>query len=220
MGVGADDEAGAAVAEEADALFLARRLAVEVDHDRVCRLAERTGIEFAVEHREGIVERRHEDAADGVDNKRALAVLGINQRSATARRAPWVVRGADQLRRALDEHQRLALIPGVIAERDGIRSRVEEFLIDRLGDAKAAGGILAIDDDEVEGPVSDHAGQIFSDRGAPCPADHVTHEKNTQSFSSGNRTLSFPLAHNPAPRRAAARERLLFPATRRRCRPP
>ena len=60
--------------------------------------------------------------------------------------------GADQLRRALDEHQRLALIPGVIAERDGIGAGVEEFLIDRLGDAKTAGGILAIDDDEVELP--------------------------------------------------------------------
>ena len=27
---------------------------------------------------------------------------------------------------------------------------VEEFLIDRLGDAKAAGRVLAIDDDEIE----------------------------------------------------------------------
>ena len=74
--------------------------------------------------------------------------------------------GADQLRRALDEHQRLALIPGVVAERDGIGAGVEEFLIDRLGDAETAGGILAIDDDEVERPVPDHTGQIFRDRGA------------------------------------------------------
>ena len=39
MGVGADDEAGAAVAEVADALLFAGRLAVEVDDDGVGRLA-------------------------------------------------------------------------------------------------------------------------------------------------------------------------------------
>ena len=64
MGVGADHEAGAAVAEEADALLLAGRLAVEIHHDGIRRLAQRTGFEFAVERGEGIVERRHEDAAD------------------------------------------------------------------------------------------------------------------------------------------------------------
>jgi hypothetical protein len=88
---------------------------------------------------------------------------------------------ADQPRRALDEHQRLALIPGVIAERDRIGAGVDEFLIDRLGDAEAAGGVLAIDDDEIERPVADHAGQMLRDRGAAGPADHVTDEKNAQS---------------------------------------
>ena len=69
----------------------------------------------------------------------------------------------------------------MVAERDGIGAGVEEFLIDRLGDAKSAGGILAVDDDEIERPVPDHTGQIFRDRGAACPADHVTDEENTQS---------------------------------------
>ena len=40
---------------------------------------------------------------------------------------------------------------------------------------------VAIDDDEVESPVPDHTGQIFRDRGAACPADHVANEENTQS---------------------------------------
>ena len=69
----------------------------------------------------------------------------------------------------------------MIAERDGIGAGVEEFLIDRLGDAETTGGILAIDDDEVESPVPDHTGQIFRDRGAACPADHVANEENAQS---------------------------------------
>ena len=88
--------------------------------------------------------------------------------------------GRISLRRALDEHQRLALIPGMIAERDGVGAGVEQFLIDRLGDAETAGGILAIDDDEIERPVPDHAGQMFRDGGAPGPADDVADEKNAQ----------------------------------------
>ena len=152
----------------------------------------------------GIVERRHEDAADGVDDQRALAVFGVDQRGAAARRALWKIRRTDQPRRALDEHQRFALVPGMIAERDGVGSGIEEFLVDRLGDAEAAGGVLAIDDDEIERPVADHARQMFRDGGAAGPADDIADEQNTQISNSGNRKPAFPLAHNPAPRRAAA----------------
>ena len=69
----------------------------------------------------------------------------------------------------------------MVAERDRIGAGVDEFLVDRLGDAEAAGGILAIDDDEIERPVADHAGQMFCDGGAAGPADHVADEKNAQS---------------------------------------
>ena len=86
----------------------------------------------------------------------------------------------DQARRALDENQRFLLIPGVIAERDRVGAGIEQFLIDRLGDAEPAGGILAIDDDEIERPVADHARQMFGDGGAAGPADDVTDEENTQ----------------------------------------
>ena len=50
MGVGADHEAGAAVAEKSDALLLAGRLAVEIDHDGIGGLAQRAGLELAVDH--------------------------------------------------------------------------------------------------------------------------------------------------------------------------
>ena len=180
MGVGADHEAGAAVAEKAHALLLAGRLAVEIDHDGVGRLAQRTGVEFAVDRVEGIVERLHEDAAHGVDDQRALAVLGVDQGRAAARRMARKIQRTDQARRALDEDQRLLLIPGVVAERDRVRAGIEQFLVDRLGDAEAAGGILAIDDDEIERPVTDHAGQMFGDGGAAGLADDVTDEEDTQ----------------------------------------
>ena len=86
---------------------------------------------------EGIVERLHEDTAHGVDHERALAVLGIDQGGAAAGRMAWKIQRPDQARRALDENQRFLLIPGVVAERDGIGAGVEKVLINRLGDPES-----------------------------------------------------------------------------------
>src|SRR2546430_12870444 len=96
MGVGADDEAGAAVAEEADALLLAGRLAMEIDDDGVRGNAERAGAELALEGCEGVVERGHEDAAERVDDERVPAVLGLDQRGAAAGRTSRIVRRPHQ----------------------------------------------------------------------------------------------------------------------------
>src|SRR5882724_6904060 len=128
---------------------------MEIDHDRVGRTAQRTGFEFAPEYRERIVKRRHEDAADGVDDQRALAVLGVDQRGTPARRTLWKIRRSNQPRRPLDEHQRLALVPGMVAERDGVGAGVDQFMVDRFGDAEAASGVLAVDDDKIEAEIAD-----------------------------------------------------------------
>src|SRR5215208_6137184 len=109
-------------------------------------------------------------SSNGVMKTRPMALITsarlpfLVSTSAAPRRALRKIGGADQLRRAFDEHQRLALVPGVVTEGYGIGAGVEEFLIDRLGDAETAGGILAIDDDEIERPVPDHTRQIFRDR--------------------------------------------------------
>ena len=157
MGVGADHEAGAAVAEVAHALLLAGRLAMDVDDDRVGVALERAGGKLALDRRERIVERIHEHAAHDVDHQHAGAVLGVDQRGAAAGRAGRKIDRAQQLRRALDEHQRLALIPGMIAAGDDVGAGVDELVIDRLGDAEAAGRVLAVDGDEIELPVADQA---------------------------------------------------------------
>ena len=52
MGVGADDEAGAAVDEMAERLFLADRLGVKIDDRRIAGEAERAGGEFLLDARE------------------------------------------------------------------------------------------------------------------------------------------------------------------------
>src|SRR6202011_4433109 len=101
--------------------------------------------------------------AHGVDDEDAGAVLRRYHRGAAARGAGRVIGRADQPRRTLDEDERLALVPGVIAERDGVGAGVEQVLVDRLGDAEAAGGVLAVKDDEIELPVGDEPRQPLAD---------------------------------------------------------
>ena len=102
---------------------------------------------------------------------------GMLTKILAARRAARKVRRADQFRRALDEHQRLALVEGVVAERDAIGAGIEEFVADRLGDAEAAGSVLAIDHDEIERPAAPQARQGLEEHGAAGPADNVTNEE-------------------------------------------
>ena len=136
---------------------------MHVEDDGVGARFERAGGKLALDRGERIVERVHEDAAHGVDDERALAVLGVDHGGAAAGRALGIIERADQARRALDEHQRLALIEGVIAERDGVGAGIDQLVVDRLGDAEAAGRVLAVDDDEIELPVGDQARQPLVD---------------------------------------------------------
>ena len=102
-------------------------------------------VKLAVDGGERIVERLHEHAAHGIDDERAGAVLRLDQRRAAAGRAGGIVDRPDQARRALDEDERLLLVPGVIAERDGVGAGLDQLAIDRLGDAETARRVLAVD---------------------------------------------------------------------------
>src|SRR5262249_47109722 len=106
-----------------------------------------------------------------------------DQRSAATRRAFGIVEWPDQPRRTFDEHQRLALIPGVIAQGDSICAGIDEFIVDDFSNAKATGGIFAIDHDQIELPLCDQARQPLENNGAPGAANHVADKKNTHARS-------------------------------------
>ena len=181
MGVGADHQAGAAVAVEAHRLLLARRLAVHVDDDGVGHALERAGGKLALDRRERVVERVHEDAAHGVDHQHARAVARLDQRRAAAGRAGREVDRAQQPRRALDEDQRLLLVPGMVAAGDHVGAGIDELLVDRLGDAEAAGRVLAVDGDEIELPFGDELRQPLEQDRAPAAAHDVADEQNAHA---------------------------------------
>ena len=156
--MGSDDQAGAPVGEIAHRLLFACRFAVKIDNDRVRTGIERAGRQLALDCGKRVVERVHEDPAHGVDHQSPLAVLGVDQRRAAAGRALRKIERSNEARRALDEDQRFALIPRVVAERDRIRAGIDQLIVDDLGDAEAAGGVLAVDDDEIELPIGNEWG--------------------------------------------------------------
>ena len=132
--------------------FLARRFGVEVDDRGVAPLPSGQRPSSRFDGGERIVERVHENAAHHIDDKEPRALRVLDDCRAPSRRARREIDRADQARLALDEHQRLALIEGVIAERHRVDADGEEFLQHGLGEPEAARGVLAVDDDEIERP--------------------------------------------------------------------
>ena len=106
----------------------------------------RAGRELGVDGAERVVELGHEDAAHGVDHQHVRAVRRLDQSRAAARRARRIVDRAQQPVVALDEDERLLLVEGVVAERHRVGAGLQQLLEDRLGDAEAAGRVLAVDD--------------------------------------------------------------------------
>ena len=180
--VGAHHQARTAIAKMPHRLLLARRLAMDVDHDRVGGAFQRTGGKLAVDRREGIVERVHEHAAHRVDDQHARAIARIEHRHAAPRRTGRIIERADQPRRARDEYQRLALVPRMVAERDGVGAGIHHLVVDRLGNAEAAGRVLAVDDDAIELPVAHEPGQPVEDDRASGAPHHVADEKKPHAF--------------------------------------
>ena len=66
----------------------------------------------------------------------------------------------------------------MVAARDHVGAGVDEFLVDRLGDAKAAGGVLAVDGDEIELPVAHEPGKALKQHSASAAPYDVADEED------------------------------------------
>jgi hypothetical protein len=78
--------------------------------------------------------------------------------------------------RPIDEDQRLLLVPGMIAERDGVGAGAGQVVIDGLGNAETAGGVFPVDDHEIELPRLYEARQALGHDGAAAAPDNVANE--------------------------------------------
>lgn len=77
----------------------------------------------------------------------------------------------------------LLLVPDVISGSDDMRAEVEELLGDGGGNAEASGGVLAVDDKQINGVGFDDVGQVFADDVAAGGAEDVPDKKNIHSKS-------------------------------------
>ena len=74
------------------------------------------------------------------------------------------------------------LCASVIAQSDGIRAGSENFVVDRACDSEAGvGGVLAIDDREIDPPATDATRKMGPNGLTPSPSDDVSHEQNTHA---------------------------------------
>jgi hypothetical protein len=82
----------------------------------------------------------------------------------------------------------------MVTGRENVCALVEELVGDTRRDAKAAGGILRVDHHQVDLPLLDERGQVFTyDTPSGVPKD-VTNKENAQKPSSGRCRL----ANDPA----------------------
>jgi hypothetical protein len=70
---------------------------------------------------------------------------------------------------------------------------LDELVVDRLGDAEAAGRVFTVDHDAIELPVANETGQALCDDGAPAAADHIADEQNAHSLTPSDAARRDPL---------------------------
>jgi len=180
VGVCTEQGSDAAVEIPAEGYFFARGFAVEVKKDDL-------GGDFAEEFvglTEGVIAGRHEDAALEVHHGVGLTSGQRALVNAEARRAYGVVGGTKDaatadVRVGRDGHvfEDLFFVPDVVAGGDDVGAEIEEFFCDGRGDAEAAGGVFAVDDEEIDGVGLDDMGQVFADDVAAGGAKDVADEE-------------------------------------------
>jgi hypothetical protein len=133
------------------------------------------------QHRVGLGKRRtrglQEEHPRQVHHAQAQAIL-VDHGEATARGGLRIVGGPDDPLVAVQQVVDVAVAEGVVAERDRVGARAEERGGDLGGDPHAAGGILAVDHDEVGGLALDQARQQPFDDGAAGRAHDVAYEED------------------------------------------
>jgi hypothetical protein len=72
----------------------------------------------------------------------------------------------------------------VVAERDGVRAGCEQAVGELAGDAGAVGGVLAVDDADVDAELLQQAGKALLDGNAPGRPEDVCEEEDPQLRTS------------------------------------
>jgi hypothetical protein len=158
--------------------LLGGRLAVEIDDDGL-DVRKRMRGDRSLDRGEGIVERIHEQPRHHIDDEDPPPLADRVDEAAVARRPGRKVGGTKQAGITGDIGDDLAAVPDMVSGGDDIDAGGIEFAADLVCDAEAGGGVLAIDDDEIEGQLAAETRQVF-DHARPSRAAHdVAAEQNS-----------------------------------------
>src|SRR5579883_1729013 len=149
MGMGSDDGCHSAIEIHRDGLFFGRCLGVKIYENRIGCLFQRAGADFLFNGWKRIVERLHEDTAHSINHEHVRSVAGAEYAGASSWRAGRIVQWPKKPVLAADKDQGLALVPNMISCCDHVGARVGKLDKNLLCDPEAAGGVFAIDNDEV-----------------------------------------------------------------------
>ena len=118
----------------------------------------------------------HEQPSDDLHDQHLAAVRQPQQGAAAPGRAGQHVERPDQARVLVDVADQLALVEDMIAGGDQIGAGGVEILADLGGDAEAAGGVLAVDDHDVQAEIGAQPRQPVDQHPPSGPADDVAAE--------------------------------------------
>jgi len=134
---------------------------------------------------EGVVATGHEDAALEVHDGVGLAGGQLALVEAEAGSADGVVGGAKDAAAARvgvdgDGHvfEDLFFVPDVVAGGDDVGSEIEELFCDGGCETEAAGGVFAVDDEEIDVVGFKYVGQVFADDVAAGGAKDIADKKD------------------------------------------
>jgi hypothetical protein len=119
--------------------------------------------------------------AQQVDDEDRLAAVRLEQVAAAPRSIGQdrIVGRADQARLADDVGQGLALVPAVVAQGQAVGASLEQLARRVLGDAEARGGVLGVDDHELEPETAAKIGQMVGQAVTARLADDIAEEGET-----------------------------------------
>ena len=188
MGVRAHHKRNPPVEIAAHRLFFTRRLAMEIDENRIDHLPERRLCHHAIDRGKRIIQRIHKQARHGIDHQNPRASGRIDNRRATTRRCGRIINRAKQSLLPLNKDQRLALIKSVVAQGHNIGARIEQIIADHFRDAETACGIFTVDHNAIKRPPPPEAREGVKYGVAAGSTDNIAkkeqaHEKNSSQIT-------------------------------------
>jgi len=140
--------------------------------------ADGAGFEFGLNRRERAINRVHEDTAQRINHEHPAAIVNVDEGRAAPRCAFGQVRGSDDARLGGQMRDDLAVIKGVVAERDGVGPGLEDGINDGRGHAESPRRILGIDDHAISLETAAQHREGFNGGRAPGATKEIAKEEN------------------------------------------